>query len=271
VRFGIAVIVVLWATTAAGAEPNHPRDPMPEPVLQETTTDIDGAEPGEVEIEANGSFLRSRQGGAFVGQLSLELEGQLTRRLGAKVEPFFERSAGAGDPARSSGGLGAGLSWKLVQDFARDFYMQAEAAGVVPAETSSFVEPGESPLPFTFDLRSGFRLGALTLRNSLGFSAGGTGAHAPVHGSAVLLTDFESGGRFGFWGVEFEGDGARTNPFLVALDLVPNLTPAGLPFALGFVLPYAVGASGSLPSYGFLVRIYVESAREQEYARTQAP
>jgi hypothetical protein len=265
-KLAMAVAVVLWTTPAKG---DDVRDPLPEPVLQETTTDIDGDDPGEVEVEATGSMLRSRKGGAFDGELSLEIEALLTRRLGAKVEPFFERTAIAGDAAQSSAGMGAGASWKIVQDFAHDFYVQAEAAGVIPAETSSFVQPGESPLPFTGDLRSGFRRGPLTLRNSLGFSAGGTSAHAPIRGSAVVLTDFESGGRFGFWGVEVEADGARANPFLVALDVVPNLTPVGLPFALGFVLPYSIGAAGSLPSYGLLVRIYVESQREQDYARPE--
>jgi hypothetical protein len=36
---------------------------------------------------------------------------------------------------------------------------------------------------------------------------------------------------------------------------------------VGFVLPYSIGAPGHLPSYGFLVRIFVESPREQESAR----
>ncbi len=66
-------------------------------------------------------------------------------------------------------------------------------------------------------------------------------------------------GRAGFWGVE------------LALDLVPNLASAGLPFALGFVLPYSVGADGRAPSYGFYVRLFIETGREQSYARTGQP
>jgi hypothetical protein len=241
---------------------------MPEPALAETITDIDGTEAGETEIEGNASLLRSRSGGAFALQLSPELEVLLPYRVGIKLEPFFERAASVGASPSSSGGIGGGLSWKVLQDFEHDFHLQAEASGVYPAETSNYVQPGESPLPFSFDLRSGFRRGFLTLRSSVGVAAGGTSAHAPLRGSAAVLVDLEPSGRFGFWGVEAEADGARPNPVVVALDLVPNLTPAGLPFAVGFVLPYSVGADGHAPSYGFFVRLFIESGREREYAKT---
>jgi len=52
---------------------------------------------------------------------------------------------------------------------------------------------------------------------------------------------------------------------------VPDLVPAGLPFALGFVLPYSVAADARVPSYGFFVRLFVESAREAAYARGEPP
>jgi len=64
-----------------------------------------------------------------------------------------------------------------------------------------------------------------------------------------------------------EADGARSDPALVALDLVPSLLPAKIPFSIGFVLPYSIGAEGRAPSYGFLVRLYIESEREREYGR----
>jgi hypothetical protein len=105
------------------------------------------------------------------------------------------------------------------------------------------------------------------LRNSLGFSAGSASAHIPLRGSAALLTDIEASGRFGFWGVEVDADGARQNPVVVAFELVPNLAPSGVPFALGFALPYVVGADGTTPSFGFFVHLLYESEREQEFAR----
>jgi hypothetical protein len=252
-------------------EEEETRAPMPEPILGETTTDIDGTDAGEVEIEANAVMLRSRTAGAFDLQLSPEVEWLVTRRFGVKIEPFFERSAAAGESTSNSGGVGAGLSWKLVQDFRDDFHLQAEVDGRFPVDTSTVVEPGESPLPLSFNLRSGLRRGAWTLRNSLGVSGGGQVAHVPLQGSAAVFTDFEPTGRVGVWGGEVEADGARPNPVVVALDLVPDLVPAGLPFSLGFVLPYSVGADGRAPSYGFFVRLFVESERESTYARTGQP
>jgi hypothetical protein len=241
---------------------------MPEPILAETTTDIDATEVGEREIEANFSHLRSRAGWAFDLQVSPEFEILLPWRLGIKVEPSFERAASAGSSASNGVGMAGGLSWKLVQDFTHDVHVQAEVNGAYSSiDSPNFVQPSESPSPFWFDLKSGFRTGFLTLRNSLGFSAGGMNAHLPVRGSAALLTDIDRSGRYGFWGVEMEADGARTSPVTVALDLVPNLAPSGLPFALGFVLPFVVGADARTPSYGFFVRLFYESEREQAYTR----
>jgi hypothetical protein len=240
---------------------------MPEPILNETTTDIDGTQPGELEVEATTSVLRSRTGGAFDLELSPEIEILLTRRLGAKIEPFFERAKVAGSPPKNSAGVSGGLSWKLLQEFHDDFHLQGEIEGRVPTDPSTVVEPGESPLPLSFDLRSGYRRGAWTLRSSVGVSVGGPSAHLPLHGSAAVFTGFEPTMRLGFWGIEIEADGARENPAVIALDLVPSLLPAKVPFSLGFVLPYSVGAEGKAPAYGFLVRLFIESERERDYGR----
>jgi hypothetical protein len=280
---GIALALLCNVASAANAAnaAAAARPPMPEPILNETTTDVDGSSPGEFEIETNTSFLRSRVGGAFDLELSAEVEVLLTRRLGLKVEPFFERSAvfgtrTASSPlwaarARDSWGVAGSVSWKIVQDFDHDFYLQAEADARAPTDFSTVVQPGETPQPFALDLRSGVRRGPLTIRNSLGVSAGGgAAAHAPVHGSVALLTGFGGTERFGFWGVEADADGARQSPVLVALDIVPDLAPIGLPFSLGFILPYSVAADGRAPSYGFYVRLFIESAREAAYAKTEA-
>jgi hypothetical protein len=244
---------------------------MPEPILNETTTDVDGTEPGEVEIEGNSSILRARSGQAFDLELSAELEVLVTHHLGVKLEPFFEREAGTQGALTNSAGIEGSLSWKLLQDFAHDFHVQGEASGRVPTDVSTVVQPGESPLPLSFDLRSGFRRGPITLRSSFGVSAGGEAAHLPVHGSMAVFTGFDLTERFGFFGVEADADGARADPVLLAFDLVPDLTPLGLPFAVAFVLPYSVGADAHAPSYGFFVRLFIESEREQKYERTGHP
>jgi hypothetical protein len=124
----VGLLSLVAPTTALADEPEG-RPPLPEPILDETTTDIDGTEAGEIEIEANALWLRSRMGGASSLQLSSELEWLVTRRFGFKVEPFFERSADAEASPVNSGGLSAGVSWKLLQDFAHDFHLQLEAVG----------------------------------------------------------------------------------------------------------------------------------------------
>ena len=260
-------MLALASPRAAWAEEPGTHPPLPEPILAETTTDIDGTAPGEIEIEANAIVLRSRVGGAVTLQLSSELEWLVTRRFGFKVEPFFERDADAAASPTHSGGVSAGVSWKLIQDFEHNFHLQLEALGRVPSDVSTTLDPGESPLPFSFSLQSGLQEGPWTLRNSLGVSVGGEGAHLPLRGSVAILRGFEPTSRYGFWGIEVEADGARTSPVVVALDLVP----AGLPFALGFVLPYSVAADARVPSYGFFVRLFVESAREAAYARGEPP
>jgi hypothetical protein len=258
-------MALLWPTSARADNLDEARSPMPEPIVEETTTDIDGRDVGELEYEANAVWLRSRVAGAFDLQLSAEVEWLIVRRFGVKLEPFYERGADAGASTTTSQGITGSASLKLVQDFKDDFHLQAEASWRVPTDVSTTVDPGESPLPFSFDLRSGFRRAGWTLRNSLGVSAGAVGAHVPIHGSAALLTEIEPSGTCGFWGVEVEADGARPNPVLVALELVPSLLPAGLPFSLGFVLIYSVAADPSAPSYGFMVRLFVESERERDY------
>jgi hypothetical protein len=267
---GFAVFVSSLPAVAWADEPEA-RPPLPEPILAETTTDIDGTEPGEIEVEANALVLRSRKGGAVNGQLSAELEWLATRRFGMKIEPFFERDTDAEASSSNSAGVSTGVSWKLVQDFDHDFHLQLEASGRFPTDVSTTVDPGESPLPFSFTLQSGFQRGRWTVRNSLGLSAGGAAAHVPLRGSAALLTGFEPTGRCGFWGFEVEADGARSNPAVVAFELVPDLAPAGLPFAVAFVLPYSVAADARAASYGFFVRLFFESAREVAYARGESP
>ena len=71
--------------------------------------------------------------------------------------------------------------------------------------------------------------------------------------------------RYGFLGVEVDADGARRHPFVVALNFVPSLIPLGLPFKIGFGVPWAIGVPRTEPTLGLLVRVFFESSREIEY------
>src|SRR5579863_415790 len=244
---------ILLLLLAAEAPPERP--PIPEPILMETITDIDAPEAGEIEVEFNSSYLRSRRGGAYELELGPEIEWLSTNRLGTMLELFGGREAAADAPSANRFGATAGLSWKLLHAFDHDFHLQAEVRGRYPADLST-ADPGESSLPLSIDLLSALRLGRWTIRNSIGVSVGHAPAHVPLRGSAVLLSGFGGSQRNGFWGFEATADGAKVAPFALALDLVPDLTPAGLPFRIGLVGSYSFGAPATVPSWGVFIRVF---------------
>jgi hypothetical protein len=241
--------------------------PIPEPLLTETVTDIDGAEAGEVEIEVNGSSIRALRGGAYSVDGSLEIEWLVLRRLGVRIEPTLSRDAD-GAPATTSGGVSGGVSWKLFQDFERRLHLDVEALGRAPWDASPIVQPGDPALPLALDLRGAWQPGAVSLRWSAGAGAFGSPEHVPLRGSVAVLAPFEGSGRFGFWGVELDADGARHAPAVVALEFVPNLEPAGIPLRLGLALPWNVGERDDRPSVGVFLRIFYESEREIAFGKT---
>jgi hypothetical protein len=248
------------------AETPPERPPIPEPILVETITDIDAPEAGEIELELNSSYLRSRSGDAYELQVGPEIEWLATDRLGTMLEVFGAREAAAGQPSSNRLGASAGLSWKLLHAFAHDFHLQVEVRGRYPADLAT-ADPGESPMPLSIDLLSALRAGRWTLRNSIGVSVGHAPAHVPLRGSAVLLTGFGSSQRNGFWGFEATADGAKVAPFALALDVVPDLTSVGLPFRVGLVGSYSFGAPATIPSWGVFIRVFIESRREVEFDR----
>jgi len=249
---------------ALATEPSAERPPIPEPILVESITDIDAPAPGEIEFELNASLMRSRRGGAYELQLGPEIEWLATAHLGTMLEVNGTHEAQAGGAGPNRFGVGAGVSWKLLHNFAHDFHVQAELRGHFPADLSA-TEPGESPLPVSLDLQSALRVGPWTLRNSIGVSAGGRPAQLPIRGSAVLLTGIGASHRHGFWGVEATADGAKVAPLAIALDLVPDFSSVGLPFRFGLVGSYAFAAEATVPSWGVFLRLFIESARETDF------
>jgi hypothetical protein len=212
-----------------------------------------------VELEANGSNFASLRGGHRSLDTSLEIEWLVTRRFGLRLEPTLSRD---GDFAA---GVSGGVSWKLFQDYARDFHLQLELLGRVPWNDTEIVQPGDPDQPLALDLKAAWRTGPLTLRPGVGLGAFGDAAHGPARASLGVLAPFEGTGRFGFWGFELDADGGREAPLVAAFEIVPNLEPTGIPLRLGFALPVAVGEQSDRPSLGFFVRIFYESAREIEF------
>jgi hypothetical protein len=261
-------LVVCAAGPARAGEPGGDRVPVPEPLLTETVTDIDGSDAGEIEIEANGSVMRALRGGASALDASIEVEWLVVRKLGLRVEPSISRDADGA--AVVAGGVSGGVSWKLLQDFARRLHVDVEALGRAPWEDATLAQPGDPALPAALDVRAAWQPAWLTLRASAGVGAFGHAEHAPLRGSLALLAPFEGSGRFGFWGVELDADGARAAPVVVALNVVPNFTPAGLPLRVGLALPWSVGERDDRPSVGVFLRVFYESAREIAFASSSS-
>ncbi len=253
------VAVLSRALPAAGQD--APRRPMPEPILSESVTDIDGLQAGEVEISGAGGSLRSRTGGAVLAPGTLEVEWLATSRLGLRVEPGVVHTEDTTGP-RDDWGVGATVSWKLVRDVADDFYVQGEIGAETAEQRASFATPETSALPFAFDALAGWRTDGWTLRATAGAAAGGTSPYAPLRASLALLRAFDRRRSAGFFGLEGIVDGTWTSPFFVAPDLVADLAPVGAPARLGLAIPWAPGAGGLQPSLGVYLRLIVEPRRD---------
>jgi hypothetical protein len=264
----ISMVALLCARHARAADEREARPPMPEPIFTETVTDLDGAEVGEVEVEANASELRARRGSQAVLSSSIEAEWLATRRLGLRLEPTFLRSNVGEAESRNRFGGGGAASWKLLQDFRHDFHVQVETGAHFPFDASVVSEAGESALPWYADVRAGVRLDRWTIRGGVGVGAGGHPEHVPLRGSLALLTGLGPTERFGFIGVEVDADGARRDPIVVALNLVADCTPVGLPLRVAFAVPVVVGAPSNVPSLGAYVRLFFVTDREVAYGRT---
>ncbi len=234
--------------------------PLPEPIFTETVTDLDGVD-RDVEWELNASHLRAVTGAAYGSTIEAEAEWLLTSYLGFRLETQLALVSGDFRVAGT-----AGASWKLLRDLEHDWYAQLELV-MHTLHDDPIVDPGLSPYPLALDLRGGHRAGWLTVRAGIGVAASLTARGVAPRGSLALLTGFDREMRVGFWGLEVEADGARPAPLVVALNLVPNLAAIGLPFRLGFAIPWNVGAEATRPSIGFYVRVFFESEREKRYAR----
>lgn len=212
-----------------------------------------------MELEANFSNLASLRGNHHALDTSAEIEWLATRQLGLRLEPTLSRDG------EYDAGVSYGVSWKLLHDFAHDFHLQIELLGRVPFSDTEIVQPGDPDQPLALDLRAAWRAGPLTFRPGIGWGAFGDVDHVGARASLGVLAPFEGAGRFGFWGIEMDADGARRSPVVAAFEVVPNLEPLGIPLRLGFALPVSVGAPEDVPSVGFFFRVFYESAREIEF------
>lgn len=176
---------------------------LPEPLIGETITDIDGVEAGELEVDFNGGLSlvpRGRQ------QLTVEAEWRPLRRMGVTAE--FGAAQGLALLGR------AGLSWAWHP--AENWHLQAEAVwhGDVLGVAADL--PGDARQPWYAGLRAGGWAGALAVRAGAGVSAGGVSARAvPAYATLALLLPLAVGEESAA-GLETEADWARVHVWVFA-------------------------------------------------------
>lgn len=259
-----------WCGLAAASDDTPHRPPLAEPLFTETVTDIDGYEPGEVEFDVNGSEAIARRNGARLLQTSVEVEWKVWSRLGVRLEPSFTSArAELGMTSDNAFGFRGAAGWNLIHDFANDFHLQVECGGRFVDDTPAAfrMQPGESPLPLTADLKAAWRLAGWTLRGSLGFGAGGTPAHVPIRGQIAVMRPFSDDIRFGFFGLEADADFARANPLVIAPNIWADVTPIGIPGRIGLGIPFIIGAHDTYPAAGVYIRLLILTSREASFEK----
>ena len=257
----LLLALALLPAPAQAGDPAAPRSKLPEPLLGESITDLDGTEAGEVELDATGLWSPAQAGAAQGLRGSIEVEWRVTERLGLAAE----LGLGAGTAGRGpEPSLIAGLSFVLLHDRAHDAHLMAELRGRLLDEEEGAAElpdPGEPALRTAAGLRGGLRAGFLTARGAISVEAIGRSAHAlPLRAELALLCGLGPGGRFGFAGAEAIADWARRDPLVIAPQLVLDFAALGLrQLKLGLSLPWPPAIrAGAQAQVGLLARLLVE-------------
>ena len=265
----LLIVAALGSSRAQAAEPSRP--PLAESLLTDSATDVDAAEGGEVEYEANFATVGARSGGAHAVLTSVEVEWRVWKSVGLRLEPSYTHVVDTGGtPSGHAFGVGGALAVGLFHDFARDLHLQAELLGRTPdSGNARAFEPGETELPLAADLLGAARRGIWTFRATAGGEAGASFAHAPLHTDLAVLAALFPESRFGFVALETRADWARAAPLVLAPEIVADATSLGLPFRLGVALPLNVGADAWRSSYGLFVRLILLTSREAEYGEAR--
>jgi len=261
----IALLLAAFVLPVRGEEqttlPNPSRARMPEPLLTESITDLDGTRAGELEIDVSGSVLR-RSTGTGQWQSSVEVEWRALERLGLALDLGVGRVLdSATSPVLS---VRPAASWVLTHSQPLDWHLMAEVSARISGDSAEDVQdPGEPAMPLSGGLRFGIRSGWLTLRTFLGAGAGSHSAHAvPLRAQAAVLAEFGGKGRPGFAGFEMDSDWARRTPLTLAANLILRGDPLHVPFDLGIAVPWTPQSRYGDASIGVLVRFILELDRD---------
>lgn len=256
------LVVVASCPAWAQAPTGRVHLPMPEPLIAESVTDIDGESQGELEFDLTSAFARSRQTGADGGTIQAEAEWRATRRLGLSFEVDADRSRASRESPRDANVSGSfAASWILLHDFARDMHLQLEfGARIGAGEKTDSLAPAESLLPYFSGLRFGRRWSHWTLRSGVGVSFGdGTSL---VGALAVFRETVSKAGRQFYFGLELNGNTARRRPLEIDPEVVFTLPIGSTPPRLGAAILWSPSHEGSGASVGALLRLIVEIDRD---------
>ncbi len=248
---------VLLCFCGAGAladsrEDPRPWGPMPESVLGESVTDIDGTRAGELEVDLTASGGRGSSWGA-----SVEIEGRVLDWLGLEAELGYSRGITAGQLERElEVRLLASLS--LFHDFERGLHGQVEIGGRLFGEPDPGPYLGEPRSPISSGVRLGLDRRWWTLRLGVGASFAGESAHQiPAWASATAFLNLGRD-RWISLGLDGETDWSRRNPFTVAPTLLLDGSILHWSGRLAVVAPYGFATGGAESWFGLVLRLIGE-------------
>jgi hypothetical protein len=262
-----AVLCALSCTLLAGAARAQGFSPhqswyatkLPEPLLGESITDLDGTKAGEFELDVTALSLFSKGSRPGSQRASAELEWRITERFGLGVEAGGSRE---GDPVELTPSLSLGVSYAFFHDLARDLHLMAEVRAKLLEENESGIslavaDPSEPGRRVMAGLRGGGRYGLLTVRGAAALEAGGASAHTvPLRLELAALGSFGPGGTWGFGGLELIADWTRPGILVWAPMLLLDGAWLGLPVKLAASVP--LQRDEGIWRYSGMVRVLFE-------------
>ena len=224
--------------------------PMPEPVLGESVTDIDGTYASELEVDLTGLVGRENSWATEVA-----IETRVLDWLGLEAEVGYSRA-----PATSEGEVELRLlaSLSFLHDFERGLHGQVEIGGRLTGEPESGPNLGEPRSPISGGVRFGLDRRWWTLRLGLGAAFGSDSAHAIpawAGGTAFLNLGRDRWLSLGLGG---EADWSRSNPFTLAPTLLLDGRTLHWPLRLALVTPYGFAGGATESWFGLVLRLIGE-------------
>jgi len=234
---------------------------LAEPIIEENVTDIDAVDVGSFELDLNAAALRSADTRTGLWRSSLEFEWRALDRLGIGGELATGAASDGWSPASPSVLSPRGtVSYVAARDFDRQMFLQLEANarrsfGDAPAQT----DPTEIALPYSAGIRGAAGLGPVVMRFGALAAAGGSYAHAPVHGSYAAILTLPSPEAMRFYvGGELLADWARRAPFVAIPELLLLTRVFEKPIRFGLGLPATLGARDEERALGLAFRLVLE-------------